>query len=113
MREPSRDKGRLEDIIEAGENIAQFIEGYDFDSFMADKLRYFATLKNVEIIGEAAYMLSAEFKQLHPELPWKEAIGMRHVLVHGYSSILPSMLWDTCVKDIPRLVEQVKGISNN
>lgn len=110
MREPSRDNGRLKDILEAAENIAQFIAGYDFEAFKSDKLRYFATLKNVEIIGEAAYMLSAEFKDSHPDIPWKEAIGMRHVLVHGYSSILPEMLWDTCVNDVPRLVEQVKAL---
>lgn len=51
MREPARDKGRLEDILEAADYINQFTEGVQYPSFLSDKLRYFAVLKNVEIVG--------------------------------------------------------------
>ncbi len=44
-------------------------------------------MKNVEIVGEAAYMLTKEFKASHPEIPWKQVEGMCHVLVHGYLNI--------------------------
>ena len=56
MREPERDLGRLYDIIEAANHIASFTEGYSHEELRVDKLRYFAVVKNVEIIGEAAYM---------------------------------------------------------
>ncbi|MBO6051075.1 MAG: hypothetical protein J6P65_03725 [Bacteroidales bacterium] len=56
MRERTRDKGRLEDIIEHADNIAMFMEGYTLEMHMADKRTYYSVMKNVEIIGEAAYM---------------------------------------------------------
>ena len=75
-----------------------------------DKLRYFAVVKNVEIIGEAAYMLSLEFKDAHSEIPWKDIIRMRHILVHGYASILPEILWQTALEEVPRLKNQIEEI---
>lgn len=58
MREPDRDYGRLQDILQAAINIQTFTEGQTKEQLSSDKLRYFAVVKNVEIIGEAAYMLS-------------------------------------------------------
>ena len=52
MREPARDKGRLADILEAAAYIKQFTDGVEYSSFLSDKLRYFAVLKNAEIVGE-------------------------------------------------------------
>lgn len=110
MREPARDKGRLADILEAAAYIKQFTDGVEYSSFLSDKLRYFAVLKNAEIVGEAAYMLSSEFKELHPDLPWSQMIKMRHVLVHGYASILPEVLWETATKEIPEVVPRIETI---
>ena len=62
MREPDRDKGRIEDMIEASNNVISFVDGLSFIDFSKDKLRYYAVLKNVEIIGEAAYMLTKDFR---------------------------------------------------
>ena len=110
MREPDRDPGRLRDIIEAANNIASFTEGYSQEELSVDKLRYFAVVKNVEIIGEAAYMLSLEFKNRHSEIPWNDIIRMRHVLVHGYATILPDLLWHTALIDVPQLKRQIEEI---
>jgi len=110
MREPNRDKGRLEDILEAADYVSSFVSGLSYEGFVADKLRYFAILKNVEIIGEATYMISQALKDLHPDIPWDHVTKMRHVLVHGYSSILPEILWDTAINDVPKYKLQVKGL---
>lgn len=85
MREPERDLGRLNDIIQAADHIISFTEGFSQEELAADKLRYFAVVKNVEINGEASYMLSLEFKEVHSDIPWNDIIRMRHVLVHGYA----------------------------
>jgi uncharacterized protein with HEPN domain len=113
MREPERDYGRLQDIIQAADHIAAFTEGYSQEQLMADKLRYFAVVKNVEIIGEAAFMLSREFKEKHSQMPWNDIIRMRHVLVHGYATILPELLWQTALVDVPILKKQVEAIVNS
>lgn len=110
MREPERDPSRLKDIVQAAQNIAAFAEGFSLEELADDKLRYFAVVKNVEIIGEAAYMLSLEFKEKHNQIPWNDIIGMRHVLVHGYADVLPELLWHTALVDVPLLKEQIEGI---
>ena len=113
MREPNRDKGRLEDIVSYSANVIEFVNGKSFEEFTSNKLLYFAVLKNVEIIGEAAYMLSLEFKDAHPELPWNEIVAMRHVLVHGYSNISDRNLWVTATEDIAPLKQQVEEYLKN
>ena len=108
MREKLRDRGRIEDIIKYSENIRKMIEGVSFEKFQDDILIYFAVMKNVEIVGEAAFMLSAEFKETHPKTPWKVVQGMRHYLVHGYANIDIHELYSTAVNDIPILREQAE-----
>ena len=103
MREVERDPGRIQDMLEAADYIISFVEGLTYEQFFADKIRYFAVMKNVEILGEAANMLTEEFRVAHSEIPWKQVIKMRHVLVHGYSNILPEILWETATQDVPQL----------
>ena len=105
MREVERDPGRIQDMLEAADYIISFVEGLTYEQFFADKIRYFAVMKNVEILGEAANMLTEEFRVTHTEIPWKQVIKMRHVLVHGYSNILPEILWETATQDVPQLKE--------
>ena len=108
MRERARDKGRLEDIIEHSDNVTRFISGYTYDTFVADKRTYYSVMKNVEVVGEAAYMLSKAFQKAHPATPWKIVQGMRHVLVHDYAGIDSKELFNTAVNGIPELREQVE-----
>ena len=108
MRELVRDKGRLEDIVEYSANVIKIIENVEFEEFSSNILIYFSTMKNVEIVGEAAYMLTKEFKASHPEIPWKQVEGMRHVLLHGYSQVLPRILWATAKESIPEIEKQVE-----
>ncbi len=98
------------DIVQAANHIISFTEGYSLEELMEDKLRYFAVVKNVEIIGEASYMLSSEFKSAHNEIPWTDIISMRHVLVHGYAEILPELLWQTALEDVPKLKTQIEAL---
>ena len=108
MRERARDKGRLEDILEYSNNVPSLIEGHTFETFVGDKRIYYSVMKNVEIVGEAAYMLSKAFKKAHPATPWKTVQGMRHVLVHDYANIVSETLFDTAVNGIPELRQQVE-----
>ena len=108
MRERARDKGRLQDIIEYSKNVTMLIDGYSFESLVSDKRTFYSVMKNVEIVGEAAYMLTKAFKETHPETPWTVVQGMRHVLVHDYANIVPRILWGTATNDIPVLRKQVE-----
>lgn len=108
MRERSRDKGRLEDIIEYSTNVTNLIEGYSLEALIADKRTYYSVMKNIEVVGEAAYMLTKAFKISHPEVPWKVVQGMRHVLVHDYANVVSATLYDTAVNDMQPLCQQVE-----
>ncbi|MCR5361882.1 MAG: DUF86 domain-containing protein [Bacteroidales bacterium] len=108
MRERARDKGRLQDIVEYSANVTMLIEGFSLEELVADKRTYYSVMKNVEIVGEAAYMLTKDFKMAHPEIPWKTVQGMRHVLVHDYGNVVSETLYDTAKNDIPILRQQVE-----
>lgn len=109
MRERARDKGRLEDILEYSKNATQFVEGVSFEKFVSDKIMFYAVMKNVEVVGEAAFMLTKAFKAAHPETPWKMIESMRHILVHDYANVIPRILWGTATKDLTELRKQVEA----
>ena len=108
MREHSRDRGRLEDILKYAQNVEQIISGVSYDQFVADIRIYYSVMKNVEVIGEAANMLTSHFREEHCELPWRLIISMRNVLVHGYAQVSDADLWQTATNDIKPLREQVQ-----
>ena len=108
MREHSRDQGRLEDILKYAQNVELITEGISFEEFTKDIRIYYSVMKNVEVIGEAANMLTRHFRETHTELPWRQIVSMRNVLVHGYAQISDIDLWQTATNDIHPLSEQVK-----
>lgn len=108
MREPARDKERLLHMLEAISNIKDFTQGITREVLFSDKMRYFAVVKNIEIIGEAAHMLTEDFRGSHTELPWKAIIGMRNVIVHDYINIHEDLLWETIQNDLAPLENQLK-----
>ena len=105
MREKPKD---INHIIEAIDNLFEFTKGISFDEYKGNKILRFAVIKNLEIIGEAAYLLTNEFKEKHPEVEWKVIIGMRHVLVHGYYQISDEMVWATIQTELNPLKEKVE-----
>ena len=108
MRERARDKGRLEDIIEYSNHVAKFMEGVSYETFNSDHLIYYAVMKNVEVVGEAALMLTKAFKAAHPKTPWKMIESMRHILVHDYALVISETLYDTAVNSVPEFRKQVE-----
>lgn len=62
MREQIKDKGRIEHMISAIGNVEEFTKGITLDEFVNSKILFYAVVKNIEIVGEAAYMLTTEFK---------------------------------------------------
>ena len=108
MREHSRDYGRLEDILKYAQNVERIVSGITYDEFINDIRIYYSVMKNVEVIGEAASMLTRHFRETYKELPWRLIVSMRNVLVHGYAQISDTDLWQTATNDIQPLREQVE-----
>lgn len=103
MRERVKDKGRLEHIQSAINQLLTYKNQYKYEDLQKNPVIFYGFVKLVEIIGEAVYMLTKEYRAMHPEVNWRQIEGMRHVLVHGYYTIDPLSLWDTIECDIPEL----------
>lgn len=87
MREPIRDKERLEHILESIDRIQKNVADLDWEHIRENEIFYYGLVKNIEIIGEAAYHLTKEFRETNVEIPWNLIIRMRHILVHDYYQI--------------------------
>ncbi len=103
MREEVRDIERLRHILDATNVLIDYKNQHSFEEAQSDPIVYFGLVKHVEIIGEAVYKLTAEFRASHNEINWADIERMRHVLVHGYYKIRPIQLWETIAVDIPAL----------
>ncbi len=110
MREQANDSARLHHILEACDMLLCGRERDTLEDVKSDPIKFYGYVKLVEIIGEATYKLTKEFRSDNPQIPWKMMEGMRHVLVHDYYRISPEKLWDTIEQDIPSLVELIKAL---
>ena len=109
MREQRNDPKRLKDILQAIDMIFEYVEGRGMEDFIADKRSYHAVIYNIMIIGEAANMLTMGFRDSHQEIPWRQIIDMRNVLVHGYCNTSPLFVWETYTNDLPVLKHQIEN----
>ena len=64
----------------------------------------------IQTIGEAARHVSDEFKMAHPAIPWADAIGMRHKVVHDYMNVDDEIVWDVASKEVPALVKELERV---
>ena len=94
----------LKDILGAIQQIIEeYITGFDFEKFDKDKKTQDAVIRQIAIIGEAIGKLDKDFIKLHPELPIREAVAMRNVLVHDYDWVDTEEVWKTIEQDLPEL----------
>ena len=101
----SRDDGNVLDVIQAANRILQFVAGQDLSGFVADVKTHSAVLHQLIVMGEAAKRVSNEYRELHPEIPWRQIAGLRDVLVHHYDQIDLQEIWSTVGRDLPAAVE--------
>lgn len=113
MREPIRDKQRLLHILEAIDRLQTFAGNLSKDELEADVLRYYGIVKNIEIIGEAANMLTREFREGHADVNWRVIANMRNFLVHEYFRVDKDIVWSVIHKDIVELKEKVANYLSN
>lgn len=69
-----------------------------------------AVCRNIEILGEAANRLDAEYRNAHPAVPWRSLINPRNLLIHRYDQVNPAVLGGIVERDIPRLAEAVRRL---
>ena len=108
MRESIKDIDRLQHIAECIACINEYLSGYTYEKMKADRMCYHAVVYNLMIIGEAANLLTKEFRSNHTEVPWRVIVDMRNLLIHGYITTEAIYVWDTCKNDLPMLSQQIE-----
>lgn len=104
------DRVRLRHIADALKAATHFTEGRIREDLDKDQMLAFALLHAIQIVGEAASKISAEFREQQPQIPWALITGMRHRLVHAYFDINHDILWTTAIESVPELLGQVDGL---
>jgi uncharacterized protein with HEPN domain len=105
-----REELYLVDIVQAADEIAQFVAGKRREEFVRDKLVRSAVLHKLTIIGEAAARLSAEFRNNHPETEWADIVAFRNIAVHAYFAVEWPIVWVAATQDAPQLRRKVADI---
>jgi uncharacterized protein with HEPN domain len=101
---PRRDADLLiEDILAAIAKIEDYTKSVNRDTFLADAKTIDAVVRNLEIIGEAARRMPAEFVTAYPDAPWPQIAGLRNRIVHEYFGLDLEIVWQIIERDLPQL----------
>ena len=101
---------RLRHMLDATQEAIEFVQDKIRPDLDKDRLLVLALVKEIEIIGEAAYQVSQTTQKQLPDIPWDDIIGMRHRLVHAYFDINLNILWHTIIDDLPPLIDELRAI---
>ncbi len=110
MKDKIGDKQRLGHILDAITEIESYIANADLPSFLSNSMMRFASIKQIEIVGEAANYITQETKDQFSDIEWRQITGMRHILVHEYFGIDANLVWQIIINDIPVLKSSIEKI---
>ena len=105
----NRDKVYLQHILDAIDKVNEYVS-VGYKEFMARSHWQDATMRQLEIIGEATKRLSDKIRNDHPEVPWRRIAGLRDVLTHDYMGVDLEAVWEVTQQNVPDLERKVRDI---
>ncbi|MBL8850573.1 MAG: DUF86 domain-containing protein [Planctomycetaceae bacterium] len=97
-------------ILDCARRIQRHTLGITREAFDSNEILQLAITHLIQTAGEAARKLTPAFRQLHPQVPWNQIVGMRHRLVHDYLNIDIDVVWQVSTVDVPKLISQLAPI---
>jgi uncharacterized protein with HEPN domain len=113
MPSESADQAFLWDMWDAATAIQEFVSGKTFYHYRQNRMLRGAVERHLEIIGEAANRVCADFQANHPEIPWRRIIAQRHVIAHEYGEIKHELIWKVATVYVPELIGQLEALIHN
>ena len=102
----------LDDIQRSMELALSFTTDMSLADFRDDEKTQYAVIRCLEVIGEAAKRIPEEFRQGHPDIPWKSMAGMRDRLIHGYDVVDSEIVWVTVRDTIPAILQMIAQLTD-
>lgn len=102
----------ISDMLDFAQAVYEYCQGMDQPDFVADRRTYDATLRNLELIGEAATHIPNSIREQHRDIPWRQIIATRNRLIHGYLGIDNDTIWSIVADDIPSLVQALQSLQD-
>jgi uncharacterized protein with HEPN domain len=100
----------VDDMIDFAEHVLAYSQGLDQAGLVADRLHYDATIRNLELIGEAATHVPDAVREANTDIPWRLIVATRNRLIHGYLGIDNDTLWSIIQTDIPALLPKLRAL---
>ncbi len=97
-------------MVEFCDRVVEYTANHDLPALLADRMRFDATLRNLELIGEAASRVSLAIRDAAPEVGWRQVIGTRNRLAHAYLGIEPETIWLIATRNVPILRGQLSAL---
>jgi uncharacterized protein with HEPN domain len=101
---------RLRHMLEAADKAKGFTDGKARQDLDRDEKLALALVRLIEIIGEAAAKVSVDVQGRHANIPWKEIVGTRNRLIHGYEDVDYDIVWSIVVEDLPNLSRELRTV---
>lgn len=106
----SRDEGYVLDMLTSAAKVLASVGKMSKSEFLADEDKVDATIRRLEMLGEAAKLVSEEFKRSHPEVDWSGPARMRDRLIHQYRRVDVEEIWQVVLSDLPTLIAKLEPL---
>lgn len=110
MKEGHTNTVRIKHILDAISEVEKYLSGVSYDEFSVNSEKGFATIKQIEIIGEASAAISSDIKDKYNDIEWKAMKGFRNISIHEYFSVDFHIVWEIAKNDLPVLKIQFNKI---
>ncbi len=100
----------LRDMIASVRDAREFVGEMTYEQFVENKMAVSATIRSIEVLGEACRRLPRAWRDKHPQVPWKDIAGMRDRLIHDYGNINYSIIWHSVTELMKPLETELQSI---
>ena len=106
MKPPLSDELRVRHVLDAIKEVESYLINVSVDEFLSNSEKRFATIKQIEIIGEACARISSAVKDKYLVIEWKNIVGFRNISIHEYFGVNFQIVWQIAQNDLPALKQQ-------